>query len=71
MLGVYGSYEVADFVGDPEIDRRTKFGATGEYYFNPVLSAYASYEHTDFTSTPDSASDFVEDEVKVGLKLRR
>jgi hypothetical protein len=46
-------------------------GATGEYYFNPVLSAYARYEHTDFTSTPDSSGDFVEDEIKIGLKLRR
>lgn len=70
VLGVYGSYEVADFAEDPQIDRRTKFGATSEYYFNPILSAYARYEHTDFTST-QAASDFVEDEVKVGLKLRR
>ena len=71
VLGVYASYEVADFVDDPEIDRRVKFGATGEYYFNPVLSVYARYEHTNFTSTPDAASNFVEDELKVGLKLRR
>ncbi len=71
VLGVYASYEVADFSDDPEIDRRVKLGATGEYYFNPVLSAYARYEHTDFTSTPDSSGDFVEDEIKIGLKLRR
>ena len=51
VLGVYGSYEVADFSGDAQVDRRTKIGATSEYYFNPVLSAYARYEHTDFTST--------------------
>jgi hypothetical protein len=71
VLGVYGSYEIADFAGDPQIDRRTKFGATGEYYFNPVWSAYARYEHTIFTSTPDSSSDFVDDEIKIGIKLRR
>ncbi len=70
VLGAYGSYEVANFVGDPEIDQRTKGGLTAEYYFNPVLSAYGRYEHTVFVST-DEASDFVEDEVKVGLKLRR
>ncbi len=70
VLGVYGSYEVADFVGDPQIDRRTKIGATGEYYFNPVMSAYARYEHTDFNSS-DAGSDFVEDELKIGLKFRR
>ena len=28
VLGVYGSYEVADFASDPQIDRRTKIGAT-------------------------------------------
>ncbi len=71
VLGIYGSYEVADFVGDPEIDRRTKGGATAEYYFNPVLSVYGRYEHTVFTSTPDETSNFVEDEVRLGLKLRR
>ena len=41
VLGVYGSYEVADFASDPQIDRRTKFGATGQYYFNPTMSVYA------------------------------
>lgn len=56
---------------DPQIDRRTKLGATAEYYFNPVLSAYARYEHTDFTSTPDASGDFVVDELKLGVKLRR
>jgi hypothetical protein len=71
VLGVYVSYEQADFSDDPEIDRRTKLGATAEYYFNPVWSAYARYEHTDFTSTPDSSGDFVEDEIKLGMKLRR
>lgn len=70
VLGVYGSYEVADFASNPQIDRRTKFGATGEYYFNPVMSAYARYEHTDFTSTV-AGNDFVKDEFKVGLKFRR
>jgi hypothetical protein len=70
VLGAYASYEVADFVGTDQLDQRTKLGATAEYYFNPVVSAYARYEHTDFTST-DSSSDFVEDEVKIGLKFRR
>jgi len=59
VLGVHGSYEVADFVGDNQIDRRTKVGTTGQYYFNPTMSFYASYEHT--TST-DPGSDFNEDE---------
>ena len=54
----------------PQIDRRTKFGATGQYYFNSSMSVYASYEHTDFTST-DPGSGFNEDEFWVGLKFRR
>jgi hypothetical protein len=69
VLGVYGSYEVANFVGDNQVDQRTKIGATGQYYFNPTMSAYASYEHTDFTST-SPGSDFNEDEFWVGLKFR-
>ncbi|MGA7544823.1 MAG: outer membrane beta-barrel protein [Methyloceanibacter sp.] len=70
VLGAYGSYEVADFVGDPEIDQRIKGGFTTEYYFIPVLSVYGRYEHTAFIST-DAASDFDEDEVRLGVKLRR
>jgi hypothetical protein len=71
VLGIYGSYEVADFVGDPEIDQRTKGGATAEYYFNPVFSVYGRYEHTVFVTTPDVTNNFVEDQVRLGLKLRR
>ena len=70
VLGAYGSYEVAVFVGDPEIDQRIKGGFTTEYYFIPVLSVYGRYEHTAFIST-DAASDFDEDEVRLGVKLRR
>ena len=71
VLGVYGSYERADYAGVPQVDQRTKLGATAEYYFNPLLSAYARFEHTDFTSSPDSSGDFLEDELKIGLKFRR
>ncbi|HXG78617.1 MAG TPA: outer membrane beta-barrel protein, partial [Methyloceanibacter sp.] len=71
VLGVYGSYERADYAGSQQVDQRTKVGATGEYYFNPITSAYVRYEHTDFFSTPDPSGDFVEDEIKIGIKLRR
>jgi hypothetical protein len=71
VLGVYGSYEVADYAGAPLFDQRSKIGTTAEYYFNPLLSAYARYEHTNFTSSPDPSGDFVEDEFKIGLKFRR
>lgn len=71
VLGVYSSYEIADYAGTDQVDQRTKLGATAEYYFNPLMSAYARYEHTDFTSSPDPLGDFVEDEVRIGMKFRR
>jgi hypothetical protein len=70
VLGGYVSYEKADYVDDPLVDRRVKEGLTAEYYFNPLVSTYARYEHTDFTST-DAASDFIENEVRVGMRFRR
>ena len=69
VLGAYGSYEVADFVGDPESDQRIKGGLTAEYYFNPVPSVYGRYEHTAFI-TMDAASDFVVDEVRLGAEAQ-
>lgn len=71
VLGVYGSYEAADYAGSAQLDERMKIGATADYYFNPLMSAYARYEHTDFTSSPDPSGDFVEDEFKIGMKFRR
>lgn len=70
MLGTFVSYETADYAGDPQFDQRTKAGLTGDYYFNPVLSMYGRYDHTNFTSTVVE-NDFIEDEVRFGVKLRR
>ena len=69
VLGTYVSYEIADYVDDPLVDQRLKEGLTGEYYFNPYFSMYARYEHTDFFST-DEGSDFVENEVRLGVRIR-
>jgi hypothetical protein len=69
VLGTYVSYEVADFVDDPQIHQRVKEGLTAEYYFNPYFSVYSRYEHTDFFST-EEASDFVENEVRLGMRIR-
>ena len=69
VLGTYVSYEVADYVDDPLVDQRLKEGLTGEYYFNPYFSVYGRYEHTDFFST-DQGSDFVENEVRLGVRIR-
>ena len=70
VLGAYVSYEIADYVDNPLVDQRVKEGLTAEYYFNPTLSVYGRYEHTDFFST-DEGNDFVENEVRMGMRLRR
>jgi len=69
VLGTYVSYEKANYVDDPLVDQRVKEGLTAEYYFNPYASVYARYEHTDFFST-DEANDFIENEVRLGVRLR-
>jgi hypothetical protein len=46
---------------------RSWFGKCG---FNPVVSMYGRYEHTNFTSTI-AENDFIEDEMRFGFKLRR
>jgi hypothetical protein len=70
ILGTYVSYEVADYSGSTQVDQRVRAGLTADYYFNSIVSLYSSYEHTDFTSTV-SENDFTEDEVRLGIELRR
>jgi hypothetical protein len=70
VLGTFVSYEIGDYAGDPQVDQRVKAGLTGDYYFNPVVSMYGRYEHTNFTSTI-AENDFIEDEMRFGFKLRR
>ncbi|MGH6736075.1 MAG: outer membrane beta-barrel protein [Methyloceanibacter sp.] len=63
------SYEIADYVESPQVDERLKEGLSAEHYFNPYASVYVRYEHTDFFSTVE-ASDFTENEVRIGMRLR-
>ena len=70
VLGGYVSYEIADYADNPLVDERVKEGLTAEYYFNPITSVYARYERTDFFST-DAENDFIENEVRIGMRLRR
>ncbi len=63
------SYEIADYAGTTQVDQRVKEGASAEYYFNPNMSVYARYEHTDFISS-DPASDFKMNEVRIGMRIR-
>ena len=69
VLGSYVSYEKATYADDPLVDQRLKLGLTSEYYFNPYASVYARYEYTDFFST-NEASDFIENEVRLGFRIR-
>jgi hypothetical protein len=69
VVGGHVSYEIADYADNPLTDQRVKSGASAEYYLNPYASVYARYEHTDFFST-DKASDFLEDEFRVGMRIR-
>ncbi len=69
VLGGFVSYEIADYAGSRQVDERIKEGANAEYYFNPTMSVYARYEHTDFTST-NAAGDFTENEVRIGMRIR-
>jgi hypothetical protein len=49
VLSTYVSDEIADYVGDPRADQRIKSGLTDDHYFNPVVSVYSRYEHTDLS----------------------
>ena len=69
VLGSYVSYEKATYADDPLVDQRLKLGLTSEYYFNPYASVYARYEYTDFFSTNEQ-SDFIENEVRLGVRIR-
>ncbi len=40
-----------------------------EYFFNPNMSVYTQYEHTDFMST-DRFNEYTENEIRVGLRIR-
>ena len=63
------SYEIADYAASLQVDERIKEGASAEYYFNPTMSVYTRYEHTDFLST-NEVSDFNENEVRIGMRIR-
>jgi len=69
VLGGYVSYEIADYVDTALVDQRLKEGFTAEYYFNPYMSVYGRFEHTDFFSTEED-NDFVENEVRLGVRIR-
>ena len=69
VVGGYLSYETADYTDNPLVDERLREGLTLEYYFNPNMSVYTRYEHTDFFST-DPFGEYTENEIRVGLSIR-
>lgn len=69
VVGGYISYDVADYVDNPLVDERLREGVTLEYFFNPHMSFYSRYEHTDFFST-SRFSEYTENEFRVGVRIR-
>nr|WP_244462723.1 outer membrane beta-barrel protein [Methyloceanibacter caenitepidi] len=69
VVGGYLSYETADYTDNPLVDERLREGLTMEYFFNPNMSVYTRYEHTDFFST-DPFGEYTENEIRVGLSIR-
>lgn len=69
VVGGYLSYETADYTDNPLVDERLREGLTMEYFFNPNMSLYTRYEHTDFMST-DRFNEYAENEVRVGMRIR-
>ena len=69
VVGGYLSYETADYTDNPLADERLREGLTMEYFFNPNMSLYTRYEHTDFMST-DRFNEYAENEVRVGMRIR-
>lgn len=69
VVGGYLSYETADYVDNPLVDDRMREGLTFEYFFNPNMSVYTRYEHTDFMST-NRFSEYTENEVRIGMRIR-
>lgn len=69
VVGGYLSYETADYTDNPLVDERLREGLTLEYFFNPNMSVYTRYEHTDFFST-DPFGEYTENEIRVGLSIR-
>lgn len=69
VLRGFVSYEIADYVESTQVDERLREGASAEYYFNPHMSVYARYEHTDFFSN-DDFGNYTENELRVGIRIR-
>lgn len=64
------SYAKTDYTGTAVTEQELKETLAAEYYLTREVALTARYQHTDFfSSTP--GSDYTDNEVRVGVKIRR
>ncbi|KAB2850783.1 MAG: outer membrane beta-barrel protein [Hyphomicrobiaceae bacterium] len=64
------SYAVTEYTGTPVTERVLKETLGTEYYLSREVALTARYQHTNFFSTTPGA-DYTDNEVRVGVKIRR
>jgi hypothetical protein len=64
------SYAVTDYTGTPVTEVELKETLAAEYYLTREVALTARYQHTNFFSTTPGA-DYTDNEVRVGVKIRR
>jgi hypothetical protein len=71
LIGTVGlSYTVQDYSGVSITERDLRATAGLEYYLNRETVLFSRYQHTVFNTTSPNAS-YTDDEIRVGVKLRR
>ncbi|MEC9369279.1 MAG: outer membrane beta-barrel protein [Pseudomonadota bacterium] len=70
ILGASLGYEIESFAGEDREEKEYTAGLTGEYLLSRWMALTAKYEHVTSTST-DPGQDYVENEVRLGLRVRR
>ncbi len=70
IAGIAFGYEMEDFSGSGQQDRDYTAGITGEYLLTPSAALTGSYEFNKSTSSIPG-NDYVENEVRLGFRLRR
>lgn len=70
LLGAALGYEIESFADSNEEDKELVAALTGEYLLSRSAALTARFEHTDHTSN-EPGQDYIENEVRVGLRLRR
>lgn len=70
IAGISLGYVHEEYTGSGQVDKDYTLGLTGEYLLNRSIALVAGYDHTTSTSTAPGL-DTVENEVRMGVRLRR